>query len=120
MTLVKDIQIFIGFANLYQCFIQDFNRIAILFISLLETTKSFEELTPKVFRANDSEVVADGSSRANEMVKNSAKNLTRISNIKAIRESNFLTSDAKKIFNYLRLAFIKVPIFQHFNLENQI
>ena len=31
-------------------------------------------------------------------------------NIGAIREPNFLTPDAKKIFNYLRLAFIKVPI----------
>ena len=31
-------------------------------------------------------------------------------NIEATRELNFLTSDAKKIFNYLRLVFIKAPI----------
>ena len=41
-------------------------------------------------------------------------------NIKAMEKPNFLTSDAKKAFNHLRLAFIKAPIFWHFDLENHI
>ena len=41
-------------------------------------------------------------------------------NIEAIRESNFLTPNTKKAFNYLRLAFIKTPILQHFDLESHI
>ena len=44
----------------------------------------------------------------------------RVSNIRAIGESNFLTPDAKKIFNHLRLAFIKAQIFKHFNLKSHI
>ena len=41
-------------------------------------------------------------------------------NIGAKKEYNFLTFDTKKVFNYLRLAFIKSPILQHFDLENHI
>ena len=33
---------------------------------------------------------------------------------------NFLTPDAKKVFNYLRLAFIKASILQYFDLKNYI
>ena len=33
---------------------------------------------------------------------------------------NLLTPDAKKAFNHLRLAFIKAPILQHFDLESYI
>ena len=41
-------------------------------------------------------------------------------NIKAIREPNFLTPNTKKVFNYLRIAFIKALIFQHFDLKSHI
>ena len=41
-------------------------------------------------------------------------------NIGAIRKPTFLTFNNKKIFNHLWLAFIKAPIFQHFNLESHI
>ena len=43
-----------------------------------------------------------------------------IPNIGAMGEPNFLTFDAKKAFNHLRLAFIKTPILQHFDLESHI
>ena len=33
---------------------------------------------------------------------------------------NFLTPDAKKAFNHLRLVFIKALILQHFDLESHI
>ena len=45
---------------------------------------------------------------------------TRVPNIGATGEPNFLTPDAKKAFNYLRLAFIKAPILQHFDPESHI
>ena len=35
---VQDIQVFLGFANFYQRFIQGFNRIAALLTSMLKTT----------------------------------------------------------------------------------
>ena len=40
--------------------------------------------------------------------------------IKAARSSNYLTSDAKKAFNYLRYAFTQALILQHFDLEQHI
>ena len=41
-------------------------------------------------------------------------------NIGVTEEPNFLTPNAKKAFNHLRLAFIKTPILQHFDLESHI
>ena len=49
-----------------------------------------------------------------------SKNLTRVLNIRAIREPNLLTSDAKKAFNYLGLTFIKAPILRHFDPKSHI
>ena len=115
---------FIGFANFYRRFIQGFSRIAALLTFLLKTT-GLSELAPKAFKADDNKVVGDGGDKTNETVINLSKNkksrnLTYVPNIKATGKPNFLTLDAKKAFNYLRLAFIKTPIFQYFNLENHI
>ena len=87
---------------------------------MLKTTGSSKESAPKMFRADDNEVVGDGGGRANETVKNSSRNLTRVLNIGAIGEPNFLTLNAKKAFNHLRLAFIKAPILRHFDPKSHI
>ena len=82
------------------------------------------DLALKAFRADDNEVVGvDG--RANRTVVNlfknkKSRNLAHMSNIRAIREPNFLIPNAKKAFNYLWLAFIKALIVQHFNSESYI
>ena len=87
---------------------------------MLKTTRSSEDLTLKAFRTDDNEVVSGGGSRANETVRNSSKKLTRMLNIGGTGEPNFLTPNAKKTFNYLRLTFIKAPILQHFDPESHI
>ena len=87
---------FISFANFYWRFIQGFSRIAALLTLLLKATGS-SDLAPKVFRADDNEVVGvDG--RANRTVVNLSKNkksrnLTRMPNIEAMEKPNFLTSN---------------------------
>ena len=43
---VHNIQVFLGFASFYERFIQGFNRIAALLISMLKTTKSLDEPAP--------------------------------------------------------------------------
>ena len=105
---------FIGFVNFYQRFIRGFNKIAAPLTLILKTIGLFEESAPIALRAGNDKVVKDDSSRTDKMVVDSSKSknekfqkLIRISNIKATRESNFLTSNAKKVFNHLRLAFIK-------------
>ena len=124
-TSARDIQVFIGFANFYQRFIQSFSKIAVSLISMLKTTWSFEELAPKAFRASNNEVVGNDDSRADETVIDLSKNKksrksTHMPNIEATKEPKLLTPDTKKAFNYLRLVFIKAPIFQYFNLESHI
>ena len=84
-------------------------------------------MAPRLFRTSNNEVVKDSSNRADETVVDSSKfknekskKLTCIPNIKAIKEPNFLTPNAKKAFNHLRLAFIKALIFQHVDLKSHI
>ena len=47
----------------------------------------------------------------NKLKNNKSKKLMYISNIRAIGKFIFLTTNTKKVFNYLRLIFIKAPIF---------
>ena len=67
-TLVRDIRVFIGFANFYRHFIRGFSRIAAPLTSLLKATGSLDS-APKAFRADDDEVVEVGG-RANGTVVN--------------------------------------------------
>ena len=94
---------------------------------MLKITKSFEESALRAFKAGNDEVVGDGSGRADKTVVDSSKSKNekprksmRMPNVGAIGEPNFLTPDAKKAFNYLRLAFIKALTLQHFDLESHI
>ena len=61
---------FIGFPNFYQYFIQGFSKITALLTFMLKTTGSSKKSISKTFRANDNEVVGDGS-KTNETVRNS-------------------------------------------------
>ena len=125
-TLIKDIQVFIGFANFYQFFIQGFSKKTALLISILKTTGLSKQSDLRVFKAGNNEVVGNGD-RANKTVVDLSKSknkksrkLMRMPNIKVTGEPNFLTPNTKKAFNHLRLAFIKAPILQHFDLESHI
>ena len=94
---------------------------------MLKTTGSSEESAPRAFRAGNDEVVGGGGGRADETVVDSStskneksRKSTRVPNIGATGEPNFLTPDAKKAFNHLRLAFIEAPILRHFDPESHI
>ena len=62
LMLIKDIQIFIGFANFYQHFIIDASKIAILLIFLLKITRLLK-LTPKKFKIDHNKIVGGGNSK---------------------------------------------------------
>ena len=118
---------FIGFGNFYQRFIWGFNRIAAQLTSILKTTRSSDKSATRAFRAGNNEVVVGGGGRANKTVVDSSKSKnkksrksTYVLNIGATREPNFLTPNAKKAFNHLRLAFIKAPILRYFDSKNHI
>ena len=125
---VQDIQVFIGFANFYRCFIRGFSRIAAPLTFMLKTTGSSDS-APKAFMADDDKVTRVGG-RADETFKNSSKfkkakndkseSLTHSSDIGATGEPIFLTPGAKETFNHLKQAFIEAPILRHFDPECHI
>ena len=59
--LVRDIQVFLGFANFYRRFIQGFNKIVAPLTSMLKTTVSSQVLIAnKVLIINEVDVVEGG------------------------------------------------------------
>ena len=115
---------FIGFANFYQRFIQGFSKIAILYTFILKITRLFY-LALKTFRADNDKIVEAGDSKTNETIvnlsnKSKNKQFENQTYIKAIKKSICLTFNVKKIFNYLKQAFIKAPILWHFDLKSHI
>ena len=132
---VRDIQVFLGFANFYWRFIQGFSHIAAPFTSMLKTTGStgsaanLEEIEGKV--CGDSvvgnSIVGGGEATNSTKGKNQAK--TTKSKILGKSKSHdfspnsknrkagtgFLTPKARLMFIQLRQAFIKASILHHFN-----
>ena len=81
------------------------------------------DLAPKMFKADDDEVVKVGrrvnktvvdSSKPKKLKNEKSENLTRIG---ATGEPIFLTLGTKEAFNQLWQVFIKALIFQHFDLK---
>ena len=139
--LIRDIQVFLGFANFYRRFIQGFNWIAAPLTSMLKTL-STELAKPKKSgvgvggnsKAGRGQSKIDGSEMNNVEVDGSevevdevGKKIQKLSKSKNSSKSkktvkflDFLTSGAKLAFTKLRQAFIKAPILQHFDLERHI
>ena len=111
---VRDIQVFIGFANFYRHFIKGFSRIAAPLTAMLKTTGSS---VASASRVDDDEVVGGGGAVGrSDASKKSAKSKSRpksghLGNSNNSEECKFLTSDAREAFNRLRQAFTKAPIF---------
>ena len=90
---IREIQVFIGFANFYRRFIRNFNAIAGPLISMFKTGLS---------------------SKSTKLTKRDIINLFQ-SNL-----ASFLTSEAKKSFQKLKKAFCKELVLQHFDMSKPI
>ena len=101
---IRDIQVFLGFANFYQRFIQSFNKIAGPLTSMLRITRSAENLSLSM--AEDVEVggIGDGD-REDKRVERSP-----LTSKNSNGATGYLTPDAKRAFTQLRQAFTEVPI----------
>ena len=114
---VQDIQVFIGFANFYQRFIQGFSKIVAPLTSMLKTTGSSDLAQ----RDDDDEVVGGGGDRNLSKSKKSKNAKSGIqTRIGATGEPTFLTPGAREAFNQLRQAFTEAPILRHFDPECHI
>ena len=132
---VRDIQVFLGFANFYRQFIQGFSRIAAPLTSMLKISGDTKSKTQSGKggvgvggsragrggsklddgrRIDDNEVDDDevGDDEIGTKVQKSSKSKKM--------ELGFLTPGARKVFIKFRQAFIKAPILYHFDLERHI
>ena len=110
---LRDIQVFLGFANFYQYFIQNLSKIAGPLTSILRTspTWSAKNLSLLIDLVENAEVGVGGSDREDETNRRSPNS----KNTNGAR--GYLTLKAKLAFTQLKKAFTKAPIFRHFDLE---
>ena len=138
---VRDIQVFLGFANFYRRFIQGFSRIAAPLTSMLKTS-STESAEPRkgvvgvgggsragrdrggIDRSEMNDVEVDGGEVEVDEVGKKARKTSKSKNSskskKAVGLSDFLTPGAKLAFTELRQAFLKASILHHFDPERHI
>ena len=114
---MRDIQVFLDFANFYPRFIQSFSKIAGSLTLMLKTssaTRSLKNLLLSIDMAEVDEFGVDGGGdHKDEAVRKSpSKNLNGV--------TGYLTPDARRAFTQLKQAFTKVPILRHFNPECHI
>ena len=89
---VQDIQVFIGFANFYWCFIQGFSKIGALPISMLKISPKPAGALPAT-GIDNSEVVGSSSRNDRKLAKsNSTKPMHRA------EKPSFPTPDARQAF----------------------
>ena len=112
---VRDIQVFLDFANFYWSFIHSSSKIAGPLTLMLQTNGSSKNLPSSmdVAKCDEIDTVGGDGDCKNETVKRSpSKNLNR-----AI---GYLTPKARLAFTILRKAFTKAPILWHFDPECHI
>ena len=145
---MRDIQVFLGFDNFYLRFIQDFSKIArsLALILIITSLTGLSIILQLLINAADGDEVGRGESGGNKTNllnpsaskrsigadyltskgakndgnnrKKSGSNITK--GVKAVRDSDYLTPNTKKVFNHLRHIFIQALIFQYFDPECHI
>ncbi len=136
--LVRDIQVFLGFANFYRKFIKNFSRIAAPLTSMLQTTGNNnldiqadqnEKNQDALNNAGGTSDAGGGGSIKNlataaKSVKSKKPKLTKTKKSDFARanysEMDFFISEAKKTFIYLWKAFSEALILRHFDPERHI
>ena len=117
---VRDIQVFLGFANFYCRFIQGFSRIAAPLTSMLRMSSTSTSSTQKSMNLVGEFGGADcgeNEARTPASTKGPTGADYPSSDHVSHAVSNYLTPAAKKAFDQLRQAFTEAPILQHFDPE---
>ena len=140
---VRDIQVFLGFANFYRRFIKGFSKIAVTLTPMLRTTaaspedpqettrKVRKEATGKTREETGSKVEGGGIKIGGvKLVKGKKlKNLAKAKTLKFVKTTSlrtapkarpFLTPEARLAFIRLRQAFTEALILHHFDPERHI
>ena len=105
---IRDIQVFLSFANFYWSFIQGFSKIAKPLTSMVKTTRSAKNSSLLVAKDAQIDSIGDGGDCKNETIKRlPSKNLNRA--------TGYLTPKTRLAFTKLRKAFTIAPIFKHFD-----
>ena len=136
--LVRDIQVFLGFANFYWQFIQEFSHIAASLTSMLKTTGSIGSAAnlkeTKGGIGGDNvvgDVIGDGEAtnptrRKNLIKTTKSKILVKFKNHDFFKfrpektETGFYTPETRLAFTQLKQAFVEISILHHFDPESHI
>ena len=118
---VRDILIFLGFANFYKRFIKNFNKIIAPLISMLQiTNKSTSNGLQYSIQAESQNAPSAIGRPDRGKIDDRIENLSSSTKVKKNFEIEFLTFGVKKAFIRLRNDFTKALILKYFDLECHI
>ncbi len=116
---VRDIQVFLDFANFYRRFIKNFSRIAAPFTSMLWTTNEPSKIVFPSIKAKHREQNKKLRGGRVDVGGGKIENLS-MTKINRASGTDFLTSETKIAFFNLQKAFIKASILYHLDLASHI
>ncbi len=136
---VRDIQVFLSFANFYRRFNQNFSRIAAPLTLMLQTAND-EALSTQATKneknqdapantgggrvgrniKNLSTIANLAESKKSKLTKSKKSDLPKANFAKINSRTDFLTFEAKKAFINLQKAFTEAPILRHFDPKYHI
>ncbi len=120
---VRDIQVFLGFANFYRRFIRNFSRIAAPLTSMLRTTSDDDLGVQASGNEENQDATAGAGGAGGGGVGGSIKNLSTIAKSTKSKKSDLpkarVPGQFRNGFSYPRRqkAFTEAPILRHFDLE---
>lgn len=124
---MKNIKVFLRFANFYYCFIWDFNIIVTSLTLIVKINKLLARLAPILIRIYVNKTVGGD---ALELILFKFKKLAKLKNLINLFKSpniiiniwatGFLTFKARIAFIWLKQVFIKAIILQQFNSKYDI
>ena len=111
---------FLGFANFYDQFIKDYNKIAAPLIAMLKIIVPSISARPACIKANKNKLeINGGGSIGSGKIDNKMANLSSFTKKKSSR-ADFLIPKASLAFIQLRKIFTKAPILYYFDPELNI
>ncbi len=135
---------FVDFANFYRRFIRNFSTIVVSLTSILQKTGNNDLGVQTSRHKENQDAIADAGSASNGKISRSIKNLSTVAKLAKSKKlkltkpkksdlikaqnfakanssrTDFLTSEAKKVFIHLQKNFTKTLILKHFDLEYHI
>ena len=117
LSSVREVQVFIGFANFYRLFIRGFSKIAAPLTTLTKSTVARGNRVAYNSEGSISLVMSDTSVPKSSNILGFGNSYVRVAETRASRQPFVMTEEALAAFTELKEAFCSAPVLRYFDPE---